>query len=231
VGFELTLGRLVGSVGPETTPATVGGEEGGGRPLRSQCQRPGGSAGQCTRTGGSKGCGWRLMWSLGSRWDGGQWGAPASFGRQRRRALRGGSVMRPGECEGGGARGVTGGPIGAHARQLAWPAGPRRMASDGGRIARLGQRQRVRGVWARGHGPGHDCRRVIHAVTVGGVGLVRAPARRQRRDVACRACSGVPTHFQFDVASFDRFKLNNFELKFKFAKYESCRPDNPLQLS
>jgi hypothetical protein len=58
-----------------------------------------------------------------------------------------------------------------------------------------------------------------------------APARRRRRDVARGVRSGVLAHFQFAEPYFDRFKLKNFELKFKFAKYESCRPDNPLQLS
>jgi hypothetical protein len=155
VGFGLTLGRFVGSVGPETTPATVGGKEGGGWPPWSQCRRVGWSAGPCTRTGGSKACGWRLMWSLGSSRGGGQWGAPASFGRRRRRALRGGSVLHPGECEGGGACGASGGPIGVHAHQLARPAGLRRAgrgawpATTAGRLAaarsgRLGARP-----WAR----------------------------------------------------------------------------------
>jgi hypothetical protein len=41
---------------------------------------------------------------------------------------------------------------------------------------------------------------------------------------------GWPTD-RFDVPHFDRFKPKNFELKFKIAKYESCRPANPLQLS
>jgi hypothetical protein len=89
-------------------------------------------------------------------------------------------------------------------------------------------------VWARGHGPGHVDRRVVHAMMAYGRRAVRAqrgaPARRRRRDVACGACSGVPAHFQFAEPYFDRFKLENFELKFKIAKYESCRPDYPLQL-
>jgi hypothetical protein len=55
--------------------------------------------------------------------------------------------------------------------------------------------------------------------TAGGVGLARA------RALAFWPC------FQLVEAPFDRLKLKNFELKFKFAKYESCRPDNPLQLS
>jgi hypothetical protein len=58
--------------------------------------------------------------------SGGQWGAPASFGQRRWRALRGSSVLCPGECEGGGACGALGGPIGAHACQLARPTRPRR---------------------------------------------------------------------------------------------------------
>jgi hypothetical protein len=36
--------------------------------------------------------------------------------------------------------------------------------------------------------------------------------------------------FLFAEAYFDRLKLKNFELKFKFAKYKSCRPINHLQL-
>jgi hypothetical protein len=56
------------------------------------------------------------------------------------------------------------------------------------------------------------------------------PAQRRRRDVTRGARFGVPAHFQFAEPYFDRFKLENFELKFKIAKYESCRLDNLLQL-
>jgi hypothetical protein len=54
-----------------------------------------------------------------------------------------------------------------------------------------------------------------------------ADGRRRARG----ARSGVPAYNCFVVPYFDRFKLKNFELKFKFSKYESCRPVNPLQLS
>jgi hypothetical protein len=108
----------------------------------------------------------------------------------------------------------------------AWPS--RRRAHGAARPS-------VARVRARGRGPGHNDRRVVHAVTAYGWQAVwpqrAALARRRRRDVARRARSGVPARFQFAVPLFDRFKLKNFELKFKFAKYESCRPDNPLQLS
>jgi hypothetical protein len=50
-------------------------------------------------------------------------------------------------------------------------------------------------------------------------------------NVARWARSGVPAHHRFNVPHFDRFKLKNFELKFKIAKKESCRTVNPLQLS
>jgi hypothetical protein len=50
-------------------------------------------------------------------------------------------------------------------------------------------------------------------------------------DVARGARSGVPAHHRFNVPYFDRFKLKNFELKFKTIKYEGCRTVNPLQLS
>jgi hypothetical protein len=39
--------------------------------------------------------------------------------------------------------------MGAHARKLARPDGPRRVAGDGGLKARPGQRQRVRGARVR----------------------------------------------------------------------------------
>jgi hypothetical protein len=58
-----------------------------------------------------------------------------------------------------------------------------------------------------------------------------ALARRRQRDVERGARSGVLAHKHFAVLDFDRFKLTKFDLKFKFAKYESCRPANLLQLS
>jgi hypothetical protein len=68
--------------------------------------------------------------------------------------------------------------------------------------------------------------------TAGGVGPARALARRRRCDVTHRTrAPAFWPYFQFTEASFDRLKLKNFELKFKFAKNKSCRPDNPLQLS
>jgi hypothetical protein len=112
VGFALTLGWLVGSIRPETAPVTVGGEEGGGWLRRPQCLRAGGSASQCTCTGASTGCGWRRLCCLDSRRGGGQWGAQVSSDRRRQRARRGGSELRPSECE-GGVIGASGGPIGA----------------------------------------------------------------------------------------------------------------------
>jgi hypothetical protein len=127
-----------------------------------------------------------------------------------------------------------------HARWLGrlWPGalGAARGHRDGVSTVRASRRQRARaGVRARGHGPVHVDRRVVHAVTAyGRRGMWawrRAPARRRRRVVARGASSGVPVHFQFDVPLFDRSKLENFELKFKIAKYESCRPNNSLQLS
>jgi hypothetical protein len=86
----------------------------------------------------------------------------------------GGSELRPSECEGGGVRRAPGGPIGAHARQVAWPAGPRCVGREA-----WPQRRRAHGTpgglaswapvrWARsvatatagaqaqGRGPGHD---------------------------------------------------------------------------
>jgi hypothetical protein len=92
-------------------------------------------------------------------------------------------------------------------------------------------------VWARrvAVGPADEDRRVVQAVTAYASRTVWArcavPARRQRRDVTRGAPSGVPAQNQFVVPYFDRLKLREFELKFKFAIYESCRPDNPLQLS
>jgi hypothetical protein len=63
------------------------------------------------------------------------------------------------------------------------------------------------------------------------VGPARCAGAVPTGDVAREALSGVPVHNRFDVPHFDRFKLKNFELKFKIAKYESCRTVNPLQLS
>jgi hypothetical protein len=89
-------------------------------------------------------------------------------------------------------------------------------------------------VSARGRGPSHDSQRMVHAMAVYGRRAVWA--RRGRRSgtdgaTSRRARSGVLACFRFAEAPFDRFKLKNFELKFKFVKYESCRLDNPLQLS
>jgi hypothetical protein len=94
---------------------------------------------------------------------------------------------------------------------------------NGVRTARPGRRQCARaGMRSRGHGPGHDDRRVVHATTAYGRRAVWAPARRRRRVVKRRTRSGIPSRFQFVVPLFDRFKLKNFELKFKFAKYKIC---------
>jgi hypothetical protein len=83
-------------------------------------------------------------------------------------------------------------------------------------------------------GPAEEDQHVVLAVTVYGRRTVwaqcAAPAWRRRRNVARGARYGFPAHFQFVEPYFDRFKLENFELKFKIAKYESCRPDYPLQL-
>jgi hypothetical protein len=127
-----------------------------------------------------------------------------------------------------------------HARWLGrlWPGalGAARGHRDGVSTVRASRRQRARaGVRARGRGPSHVDRRVVHTVTTYGWRAMwarrGAPARRRRCDVVRIARSGAPARFQFAVPLFDRSKLKNFELKFKIAKYESCRPDNPLQLS
>jgi hypothetical protein len=118
----------------------------------------------------------------------------------------GGSALRPGECEGGGACGASGGLLACmHASWLG-------QLGRGTRCAACGQRRRpnyaarpaaacLRGACARGRGLGHNGQRVVHAVTAGGVGP--APVRRRRRDVACRARSGVPACFRFAEAPFD----------------------------
>jgi hypothetical protein len=84
-------------------------------------------------------------------------------------------------------------------------------------------------------GPAAEDRRVVLALTAygrqAGVGPARCAGAAPTGDVARGARSGVPAHNRFDVPHFDRFKLKNFELKFKIAKYESCRPVDPLQLS
>jgi hypothetical protein len=49
------------------------------------------------------------------------------------------------------------------------------------------------------------------------VGPARCAGAAPTGDVAHGARSGVPAHNCFDVPHFDRFKLKNFELKFKFA--------------
>jgi hypothetical protein len=61
------------------------------------------------------------------------------------------------ECEGGGVHGASGGPIGALARQVAWPTGPpacwaARGHRDGGRTAQPDHRQRACGREAVGLG-------------------------------------------------------------------------------
>jgi hypothetical protein len=214
----------MGSAWPETAPVAVGGEEGGGWPLRPQCRWAGGSAGQCTCTGGYKGYGWRRLWCLDSRRGGGQWGAPASFGWWRQRTRWGGSELRPSEYDGVGS---------------AWSAQEVGAPFLGPPVGQLSRMQRGQGAharrvrawpWARTRWPMCGPRR-DGVRTAGDVGPAWAPARRQRRDVACKARSGVPTCFRFAEAPFDRFKLKNFELMFKFAKYESCRLDNLIQLS
>jgi hypothetical protein len=129
----------------------------------------------------------------------------------------------------------------AHARQVARSVGPRRVGRDAwpprrrAHGAAQSTAARACGCAGASHGPGHMDRRVVHAVTAYGRRAMwarrGAPVRCRRRDVARGARSGVPVHFQFTVPLIDRSELENFELKFKIAKYESCRPDNPLQLS
>jgi hypothetical protein len=175
------------------------------------------------------------VWCLDSRRGGARWSAPVSFGRWRRRARWGGSELHPGDCEGGGGRGGIGRPKDAHARQVARLAGPRRNGR-GACQARQRAHDAARpaaaraGSWERECGPGHDGRCVAHAVMAYGRWAVWAQ-RGCWRDVTRRARSSVPARFQIALAPFDRFKIKNFEPKFKFSKYESCRPDNPLQLS
>jgi hypothetical protein len=247
VGFGLTLGRLVWSVRREIAPATVGGEGGGGRPRRPQCRRAGESTGQSTCTGGFKGCGRCLLRRLNSSRGGVPWGAPVSSARRRGgrgEAARCGARANVREE---GCVGRRGGANGAHASQVARPAGPRacgrgawpwRWRAHGATRQLAARACRRAGVRVGGHeavGPTEENRRMVLAVTAYGRWAVWArcveSARRRRREVACGARSCVRAPNQFVVPYFDRFKLRNFELKFKFAKYESCRPDNPLQLS
>jgi hypothetical protein len=82
---------------------------------------------------------------LDSRMGGGWWSAPASSDRRRRRARRGGFELRPGECEGGGVHGVSGGlRMRMRARwfgQLGRGAlGATRDQRDSGRTTRPGRR-------------------------------------------------------------------------------------------
>jgi hypothetical protein len=82
-------------------------------------------------------------------------------------------------------------------------------------------------------GPAAEDRRVVLAVTAygrqaGGPGALRWRGADGATLRAWRASASQLTNVSL---YFDRFKLKNFELKFKFAKYESCRPVNPLQLS
>jgi hypothetical protein len=62
---------------------------------------------------------------------------------------------------------------------------------------------------------------VVLAVTAygrqAGVGPARCAGAAPTGNVARGARSGVPAHNYFDVPHFDRFKLKNFERKFKFA--------------
>jgi hypothetical protein len=110
-----------------------------------------------------------------------------------------------------------------HAGQLARRAGPRRAGTARGR-----------GDGDGTHGT-HDGLRVSLIVTAYGRQVGVGPARRAGAtptgDVARGARSSVPAHNRFGVPHFDRFKLKNFELKFKIAKYESCGTVNPIQLS
>jgi hypothetical protein len=72
-------------------------------------------------------------------------------------------------------------------------------------------------------------RRVVHAVTAYG---------RRAREPGVGGADGTmsraerapwrSTLFLFIETYFDRLKLKNVELKFKCAKYESCRPINHL---
>jgi hypothetical protein len=85
--------------------------------------------------------------------------------------------------------------------------------------------KRVRGVCVLGRGPDHDGRRVVHVVTAYGWRARGPSAGGDAERVPWRSAL-----FLFAETYFDWLKLKNFELKFKFAKYESCRPINHLQL-
>jgi hypothetical protein len=93
----------------------------------------------------------------------------------------------------------------------------------------------VRAGGRKAVGPAAEDRRVVLTVMAygrqAGVGPARCAGAAPTGNVARGARSGVPAHNRFDVPHFDRFKLKNFELNFKIAKYKSCRPVNPLQLS
>jgi hypothetical protein len=207
VGFELTLGHLVGLVRREAAPATVGGEGSGGRPRRLQCRRAGELAGQCTCTGGSRGCGWRLLWRLNSSRGGGQWGAPAASDRRRCRAWRGGSELRPSRCEAGGVCGASGGAKGActPSGSVCWAptCWARRVATttacawrgpvDGSARVRVCGRK----PWARPHGPTRGPRR-DGVRTAGDVGPARGtsavPTARRCARSALRRSSPFSIH-------------------------------------
>jgi hypothetical protein len=93
-----------------------------GRNAGEQAGRPANArAREGPRVAGGGYCG---AWTRGGAEDGGaHWRASADGDGGRCGAAR---CCAPGECEGGGGRGASGGPIGAHSRQLARPAGPRR---------------------------------------------------------------------------------------------------------
>jgi hypothetical protein len=97
----------------------------------------------------------------------------------------GGSALRSGEYEGGGACGSSGGLLARmHASWLGQPG-------RGARGAARGQRRRPNGaarpataharcVCARGRGPDHDGQRVVHAVTAYGRRALWAQRGRRR---------------------------------------------------
>jgi hypothetical protein len=64
---------------------------------------------------------------------------------------------------------------------------------------------------------------VVLAVTAygrqAGVSPAQCAGAAPTGDIVRGARSGVPAHNRFDVPHFDRFKLKNFERKFKIAKY------------
>jgi hypothetical protein len=145
-------------------------EFGGGvdtEPLEQRLRQVGGFIVQCVIGRRFTGCGWRLGTCLHSRRSGGRRGAPSSFNRWRRRALRGGSVLRPGECEGGGS---------------AWRAqgvGAPRLDPLGGQLLRMQRGKGARGACT----PARRCCR----------GAVTGPALR-RGATWSGVGEGVSTH-------------------------------------